>query len=269
MEIINLNAEESETPARPSPNPLEITNLKPAVRDKNRVNVFLGGEFAFSLDISQVVDFRLKVGKILTEKEKRDLARASEFGKLYTSTLEWVLSRPHSIRETRDHLRQKLARRKLENKRREHNRERLKSDPALRARQADLKIPTRELNLFSDDDIEKVISRLLEKKYLNDEVFARWFVENRFLKKGVSRTRLRQELLKKGIDSSLADVVLESSSRDETSEIKKIIKKRGQKSTPEKLLRYLLSHGFSYDISRPLVDEFFSDDNGSDDSGEF
>lgn len=235
-----------------------VTNLKPAAREENRVNVFLDNLFAFSLDIAQVVEFHLKIGKTLTEKEVKDLEHASEFGKLYGRTLEWALARPRSIKETHDHLTQKLTRLKYDNKLREKNRERLKADPALKARQRDLKIKTTIRREYTNDDIEKVIARLIEKGYISDERFAKWYIENRNFKKGVSRRRLADELTKKGVARDLIAKLLESSDRNDSSEIKKFIKKKGPKSTPEKLLRSLVSHGFPYDLSRTLVEEYFS-----------
>ena len=40
-----------------------VTKINPGVRDQNRVNVFLDGHFAFSLDVTQVIDFGVKVGQ--------------------------------------------------------------------------------------------------------------------------------------------------------------------------------------------------------------
>ena len=109
MEILNLK---QDTPASsPVPNPAapknQITDLKAGVRNQNRINVFVDGDFSFSLDLAQVVDYHLKIGQTLTPQELADLKHASAYGKLYSRTLEWALMRPHSVKETRDHLRLK------------------------------------------------------------------------------------------------------------------------------------------------------------------
>ena len=200
----------------------KITDLKQGVKNPDRVNVFVDGKFSFSLDLSQVVDFHLKIGQTLTDQELKELKHASEYGKLYGRTLEWVLTRPRSIRETRDHLRLKRFQKKLD---------------------------------YTDADIEEIIGRLVAKNYLNDRHFAEWFIENRFVKKGVSPRRLEQELAKKGIDRTLIDELLSSSTRDEASEIKKVIAKKSNKYNAEKLLAYLVRQGFSYDLSKELIAE--------------
>ena len=40
------------------------TKMTPGVRDPNRVNVFLDGRFAFSLDVAQVVELGVKVDQV-------------------------------------------------------------------------------------------------------------------------------------------------------------------------------------------------------------
>lgn len=236
----------------------QITALRPALHDQNRVNVFLDDRFAFSLDLTQVVDYKLKIGKFLSEKEKKELESASEFGKLYTATLEWVFIRPRSEKETRDYLKKKLYRRKLENQQRAKNHQKLQSDPSLAVRQQELRLKTKPLPLFSIDDIDKVIKKLVDRGYLDDRKFAIWYIENRNLKKGASRRRLEVELSQKGIEKSLISELLESSSRSDEAEIKKILEKKGAKLSPEKLLRRLISAGFPYDLSKQLLEEYMA-----------
>ena len=259
MEIINLKSEPEEKPSAPISEKLknQITDMKSGVHDQNRVNIFLDGEFSFSLDLAQVVDYHLKIGKVLDDHELEELKHASAYGKLYSQTLEWVLMRPRSVKETRDHLKQKLFKIKIDNRRRAENRERIESDPEFKKLARDYRVKTRERELFGENDIELVIKKLIEKSYLDDRKFATWFIENRFAKKGVSPLRLRQELIKKGIAQALVDELFEKSPRDEAEEIKKVIAKKGSKSDPQKLLGYLTRHGFSLDLSRELVNDYY------------
>ncbi len=232
-----------------------VSDLKQGLKDKNRINVFIDGEFEFSLDISQIVDFGLKIGKVLSAKEISDLKSASEFGKLYNSTLAWFLFRPHSEKELKTHLKEKQFKRTLENKKRENNQEKLKADPELRKHQKDLKIKTKLLPEISDENIKKVFERLKDRGYVDDEKFAKYFVENRNLKKGISRKKLELELKSKGISTELIEKVFLDNPRDEAEEIKKIIAKKRRKYTDEKLISYLVRAGFDYQLSQSLVRE--------------
>ena len=83
---------------------LRITDLRQAVKNENRVNVFVNNKYSFSLDISQVVDFHLKKGLVISAEQLEEFKRASEFGKLYQRALEWVLVKPRSEKETYDYL---------------------------------------------------------------------------------------------------------------------------------------------------------------------
>ncbi|MBQ6355191.1 RecX family transcriptional regulator [Candidatus Saccharibacteria bacterium] len=228
---------------------LKITAIKPAVKNENRVNIFVNEEYAFSLDLAQVVDYKIKVGKNLSSEELDELKHASEFGKLYQRTLEWVLTRPHSEKETRDYLRHKRQKRETENRQAIRNRERTKEE------REKYKLRTKELPLFSDDDIEKIITRLIEKGYLNDYEFAKYFLENRNAKKGTSIKKLKLELIKKGISQTVIDELLNENLRTDEEEIQKIIKKKRKKYDDEKLIQYLVRQGFDFQLARAAVSE--------------
>lgn len=257
MEI--LSNKKDEGVASPS---FVITDIKQAVRAENRVNIFINDKFDFSLDIAQVVDLKLKKGQVLTEKELKDCRHASEFGKLYQRTLEYVLSRPHSIKETRDHLVQNRKKRELTNLQAARNRERIKNETkeerASRKALAEkfgTRLKTKELPLFTDDDIEKVIARLIAKGYLDDEKFVRFYTENKNVKKGISLKKIRQDLVQKGVSQNLIEQILAESPRDESEEIKKIIMRKRKKYDDEKLIMYLVRQGFDYQQSKDLVRE--------------
>ena len=54
-----------------------ITDIKEAVRDQDRLNIYIDGKFFCSLALSQVVDLKLKIGRVLTDEELVELKRAS------------------------------------------------------------------------------------------------------------------------------------------------------------------------------------------------
>lgn len=196
----------------------KITNIKQAVKNPERANVFVDGKYEFSLDVTQLLDLKLKVGQEITLAQLSEYKKLSEYGKLYQRTLEWVLSRPRSEKETSDYLYKKIYEKKLDK-----------------------------------DYIGKIIEKLEKKKYLNDEAFAKWYVENRFVKKGISKKRLSLELAKKGISREIVERVLKDSGRDEKEEILKIIAKKRARYDDDKLIQYLGRQGFSYELAKDLV----------------
>ena len=207
---------------------MKITSISPQVKDNNRVNVSVDGKYRFSLDVFQLVDLGIKVGSEFDEVKLLSLEQESQFGKLYGRALEYCLMRLHSAKEVKDYLYRKT--RPFKNKSGE-----VRSG-------ASLEITTR------------VFDRLLEKGYIDDEKFAKYWVENRCINKGVSFKKLKSELFAKGVSSLIINQVLVDSERDDKSELQKIvIKKRSKYTDDKKFISYLARLGFDYeDIKQAL-----------------
>ena len=207
-----------------------VTDIREAVRDQNRVNVYINDKFFCSLDISQVVDFGVKIGREFSDEELTELKKASDFGKFYARALEFALLRPHSEKEIRDYLKRKTLSRKVRVKNR---------------RTGEYQTKVREG--YDASLIPLVLERLIERGYVDDARFAQLWVENRNVKKGVSTKKLRMELIEKGISSQIIDDVLSENSRDERAELKKVIARKANKyPDQQKLIQYLLRQGFNY-----------------------
>jgi regulatory protein len=201
---------------------MKITGITAQQRDKNRINVMVDGKYRFSLDILQLGDLGIKVGKEYTDAEMAKLEEESQFGKVYTRALEWVLNRPRSQRELRDYLYRKTR--------------------DTRTKEGHLK------KGVSPQLTERVFERLDQKGYVNDEKFAAFWIENRNVGKGISKRKLQAELQLKGVDRQIVDRLLEESARNDESELEKIIaKKRSRYDDDQKFMAYLARQGFSYD----------------------
>ena len=223
--------------------PMVVTDLKQGVKNPNRVNVFIDGKFSLSLDVAQVVDYKLKKGATISAEKLQELKSASEFGKLYQRTLEWVLMRPRSVKETREYLLRKIKKSSADT---------LRSRPSLRGSLATFAPVVAQVSLEDSFDFSKtIISRLLSKGYLDDRKFAEFYVENRFVKKGVSGKRLKVELMKKGISNEIIDEVLDG--RNDEEELDKMIARKRAKYDDEKLIQYLCRQGFSYELVKEKI----------------
>ncbi len=206
---------------------MKITAITTQVKNPNRVSVSVDGKYRFSLDIAQLVDMGLKQGQDIDEASLAEYEQESAFGKLYARTLEYCLMRPHSAKEVRDYLWRKTLSRKVKHK---------------------ASGEVRDQPGVSTGLTERVFRRLEEKGYINDESFARWWVDNRSLSKGVSRRKLTQELRGKGVELGIIDAALSSTDRDETTELTKVVeKKRSKYPDQQKLIQYLMRQGFRYD----------------------
>ena len=112
--------------------------------------------------------------------------------------------------------------------------------------------------------IEKVISKLKEKRFINDEEFARQWIENRERFKPRSLRLIRLELRQKGIEGEILERVvrdLEFNSESELEQAKRLVEKRIDKvrglpkqEIYQKLGRFLASKGFNWDTVKKAID---------------
>ncbi len=209
---------------------MKVTSISVQQRDKNRVNVSIDGKYRFSLDFTQVTELGVKVGKEYTEAELSELENESQFGKLYMRALEYSLMRPHSRYELSQYLYRKTR---------------------------DTRTKTGSVKKgVSKVLTERVFDRITERGYVNDEAFARYWVENRQLRKGISKRKLQAELATKGVDRTIIDSLLSQSERTDEDELRKIIeKKAGRYPDEQKLIAYLARQGFGYDDIKQAIEE--------------
>lgn len=210
---------------------MKITAVTAQQKDPNRVNIMVDGAYRFSLDVFQYADLGIRIGKEYTEEELVALETESQFGKAYARALEYCLMRPHSGKEVKDYLYRKTR--------------------DTRTKTGGIK---KGISLVITG---RVYERLVEKGYIDDEKFARYWIENRNMTKGTSRRKLQAELRSKGVDSTTIERLLADSDRDDASELQKIIaKKRARYPDEQKFMQYLARQGFSYDdIKRALSEE--------------
>lgn len=209
---------------------MKITAITTQTRNKNRVNISVDGKYRFSLDTYQLIDLGIRVGQDYCEDKLIELEQESQFGKLYARALEYCLMRIRSAREVSDYLYKKTR--------------------STRDKKGNLK------QGVAPEITKRVFERLLEKGYINDEKFARFWVENRSLSKGVSGRKLISELQSKGIASAIISQVMDETDRSDSDEIKKIIVRKKRNYPDEnKLIAYLARQGFAYDDIKSAINE--------------
>ncbi|HSW77531.1 MAG TPA: RecX family transcriptional regulator [Candidatus Chromulinivoraceae bacterium] len=209
---------------------MKITAISIQAKNKNRVNVMVDGVYRFSLDLYQVADLGIRTNKEYAEEELVNLETESLFGKLYGRALEYCLMRPHSAKEVRDYLYKKTRDQR-----------------------------TKDGSIKKGTPVEitnRVFDRLVEKGYINDEKFAKFWIENRNTAKGTSQRKLTAELRAKGVLPTIIDTFLLESKRTDENELQKIInKKRNRYPDDMKLMQYLARQGFQYDDIKQALAE--------------
>lgn len=116
--------------------------------------------------------------------------------------------------------------------------------------------------------IEKIVQRLLEKKFLNDMAFTQWFIDQRSRFSPKSTRIIRLELPQKGISAEILEQVFQkdkSQLPNDLEQAKKLVerKKEKYKGLPtqelyQKLGGFLARRGFGWDVIKSAIDETFN-----------
>jgi regulatory protein len=205
----------------------KVTALKYQQKNRQRVNVYLDGQYAFGLQASIAVG--LRVGQALSPEEiaqlqNRDLAEVA-----YEGALGFLGYRPRSHAEVEAY----LARRR--------------ASPVV---------------------TQTVIARLAAAGLVDDDAFARYWVENRESFRPRGRRALRFELHRKGVP----DAVVESATReiDETESAYRAAQDRAQRLSSlgypifrRRLGGFLQRRGFDYEVVKETVDRLWRELHGS------
>lgn len=116
---------------------------------------------------------------------------------------------------------------------------------------------------FDEQAIKETIEFLKERKFIDDQSFARAWIESR-IKKPLGLRRLQQELRIKGIDKKIIDAELEEVKKGyvEPGVVKKIARERFKKlkgieaqKAKARLYAYLLRRGYSSEIVTDVLNK--------------
>lgn len=102
------------------------------------------------------------------------------------------------------------------------------------------------------DERVKILKRLKQGNFLNDEEFAKWFVDQRARLKPEGRWALKQELGRKGVKREIVERVLQEV--DEVVEARKVVEKK--KLAPGKMIALLARRGFSWETIRVVQQQW-------------
>ena len=115
---------------------------------------------------------------------------------------------------------------------------------------------------LSEDERERVLDRLIDEKFVDDERFARLFVREKIRFDRWGRRKIEQALYQKGVASDISRRVLDEVDDEAyVAELKKLIaaKRRSVQAESDyemraKLTKYALGRGFDYNVIRQCID---------------
>lgn len=126
---------------------------------------------------------------------------------------------------------------------------------------------------LSEEAQARVMERLTEERYVDDERFARAFIKDKVRYNKWGRRKVEQALWQKHIDKDIRQRTLDEVDDEEYLAVLRPLLKQKRKSTKtdsdfelnRKLVRFALGRGFTFDIIRQCIDLEGMDD---EDEGE-
>ena len=108
----------------------------------------------------------------------------------------------------------------------------------------------------------RVMARLVKERYVDDERYARAFVKDKVRYNKWGRRKVEQALWQKRIDDDIRERVLDEVDEEEYLNVLRPLLKQKRKSIKaendyelnQKLVRFALGRGFTYDIIRQCID---------------
>ena len=115
---------------------------------------------------------------------------------------------------------------------------------------------------MADEAQARVMQRLVSERYVDDERYARAFVRDKIRYNKWGRRKVEQALWMKRIDDDIRERVLGEVDDDEYISVLRPLLKQKRRSTKaqsdyelnQKLVRFALSRGFTFDIIRQCMD---------------
>lgn len=198
---------------------MTVTAIRQQEKLKDRYSIFIDGKYSFSLSDTALLDSKLVPHQELTPADITRYKQLSLDDKAYAYAIRYAAMRLRSEHELRSYLQRKKA---------------------------------------SPELSDNILNKLTKLGFINDEVFARSWVDNRRLLKPTSKLKLQQELkIKRVSDDIISAVLADSEDADRNALHDMIVRKRRQTRYHDdtKLMQYLVRQGFSYDSIKTALKE--------------
>lgn len=194
---------------------MEITDVAPL--DKKRRKVYIDGQYAFPLYLSELRKYNIETGTTLEENVYDDICSL-----LMRRVRERILYLIADYDRSEQNIRQKIS-----------------------------------MAGYRGSFVDDAIDSLKEYGYIDDLRFARYYAESMRDTKGRSAFAISRSLYEKGISRDVIDTVMGELDIDEEAQILKALSSRGYNEDNirqiddkerHKLISFLMRKGFSYDL---------------------
>ncbi|AGX43756.1 recombination regulator RecX [Clostridium saccharobutylicum] len=208
----------------------KITKIEIQKRNKERINLFLDGEYAFSLSLELMYKEGLKVNQEVDINILKTLAKKESYIRCKESALKIIERNYKTEKEVRDKL---------------------------------------KLKGYEEDDIDSSIEFLKNYNFLNDCNYTKAFIKDKIniqgsqkikynlIKKGISKEIVQEQL--SSINKDDEKITALNLAKKKLNIIKK--SENDEYKISGKLYRFLISKGYGYDIVKEVVKEVMALDD--------
>ena len=203
---------------------MKITQISAQQKNKDRCNIFIDGEYSFSVSTETVYKFYLKTGKELSEEEITAIKEDGERTSALNRATEYLSKAYKTRKQVKDYLLKKG---------------------------------------YSEDAVYYTVSRLTETGYINDSEYARRYFETASKNQGkkLSAYKLMAKGVRKDvIDEAYEKAAVPSKENAAAVAEKYMRNKEINKENLAKTYRYLIGRGFSYDEASEAISAFKEND---------
>ena len=201
----------------------QIITAIEAQRRPGRYNLSINGEYAFSVHEDIVVKYRLLKGVVITDRLRQDVLAEEEINAAYRSAIRYIGRAMRSSQEVRVKLKDKG---------------------------------------YNEASINVVIQRLVEQRYIDDEVYASALARQRIRSNKKGPLWVRRELSQKGIDqTSVEQAMTQFNKSDEYDQALELASKRWRSIKGElpdrirKIMSLLQRRGYTSDTIRKVTQQ--------------
>ncbi len=197
---------------------------------QNKYKIILSNNMELTLYEDVILKYELLLTKEIKDKDLSKIKKDNSYYEAYFTAVKSLTSKFKSVSDTKVFLRKKE---------------------------------------YDEITINKVVSKLLEQGYLNDESFARSFINNKIITTNNGPYKVYNELTKHNVSSNILDKEIKAFDEElQVSRIDKIINKlmksnnsRGGAVLRNKILNDLINLGYSKDMIDKVIDKYsFSPD---------
>jgi regulatory protein len=199
----------------------KITRIEQQKKKKNRVNIYIDGDFYSGLYKDTVIKFHLYENKEITPSEIDQIKEFEDFAAAKEKAINYISYRERSKKEIEDYLKNKE---------------------------------------IEEVIIQKVLSDLEKADLVNNQKFASTWVKDRNKNNPKGNFALKMELKEKGINDSEIEKILQSvdEKKNALKVFEKAVRKYGKKkNAKEKISQYLQRRGFHIQTILEVLREEF------------